>query len=431
VNLQIRAWATTDVGRVRPQNEDNYLIDRELGLYAVADGMGGHQRGDVASALACDVLREHVRSNRGVIEAFDATPSAGNAGAVEEMLRAGFIKACEEIYEASSALAADSRPGRMGTTLDAVLVVRNVAFTAHVGDGRIYIARGGEAHPVTEDHSLVQEQIRAGVLTREQARKARHRNVITRALGAFPSVLVDTLQLELGEGDLLLLCSDGLHGRVSDRRLGVALSAVDETTTQLLVEMATDHGSRDNITALLVTVDGSDVLELDQERPAPSAEHMEALRRCELFSVCTYRELVRVAASCELRVYRAGEIIFQEGDRGSECFIVIDGLVDILREGVVLSRMGPSAFFGELAFLDEPARSATASARETTRVLSLSRVAFLGLLRQESALANKLLWRLLIRLSQVVRATNAQVLAQIGRLQTSDLELIDSDTWVD
>ena len=430
MKLPISAWATTDVGNVRKQNEDNYLIDRELGLYAVADGMGGHQRGDVASALACDVLREHVSANRSLIEAFATNGTPTDAMAVEQMLKAGFVRACEEIYEASATLAQSGQPGRMGTTLDAVLIIGRVAFLAHVGDGRIYLARNGEAHPVTEDHSLVQEQIRAGVLTPEQARRAKHRNVITRALGAFPSVLVDALQLTIGESDTLLLCSDGLHGRVGDETLGKMLDGdLDERLSQRLVELAAEEGSRDNITAMIIQVERQDTDEV--LLPNAGAEYVETLRACQLFATCTFRELLQVADACELREYPRGKLIFQEGDRGQECYIIAAGVVDLLREGVMLSRLDRSSFFGELSFLDEPARSATAVARENTRVLVLSRVAFLGLLRKESALANKLLWRLLIRLSQVVRATNDQMLAQLARLDSSDNFSGAEDTWVD
>ncbi len=433
VKLTIRAWATTDLGSVRSQNEDSYLLDEDLGLYAVADGMGGHQRGEVASALACDVLREHIAAHRGTLRAFEREPSTAAARRVEALLEAGFIRACKEIYDASATLARGGQPGRMGTTLDAVLVLRGVAFTAHVGDGRIYIARGGEAHPVTEDHSLVQEQVRSGLISPAEARRSRKRNVITRALGAFPSVLVDTLQLELDAGDRLLLCSDGLHGRLDDHTLGEALREPDERATQRLVALATERGSRDNITAMILSIQPGEAPSPPRPARAIRADHVEILRGCQLFSTCTFRELLRVAEASELRAYPRDSVIFQEGDRGQECFIVARGAVDLLHEGLLLSRAGPSDFFGELSFFDEPGRSASAIAREEAHLLVLSRVAFLGLLRRESALANKLLWRLLVRLSQVVRATNAQVLAQLTQLDDSDLELLDpsaaAETW--
>ena len=425
MELHVNAWASTDVGRVRPHNEDDYLLEEDLQLFAVADGMGGHQRGEVASALACDVLREHIRARKGLLRDYMVSPTPSSAAAVERALQEGFIRACEEIYQASSTLSPDSQ-ARMGTTLDAVLIVGEVAFTAHVGDGRIYIVRSSEAHQVTEDHSLVQEQVRAGLLTADQAKRSRHRNVITRALGAFPSVLVDTLQLKLGRGDRLLLCSDGLHGFIQDTELGQLLSDMSgDQAADHLVTLAHDRGSRDNITGLIISLDSGEA-PADGPVFAP-AEHVEILRRCDLFSACTYRELVRISAACERRRYSAGQIIVEQDSRGRECFIIATGEVAILRDGVELAKMGPSGFFGELSFLDEPRRSASVKAAVDTRVLVISRRAFLALLRQESALGNKLLWRLIIRLSQLVRATNAQLLEQVTVIDTDDLELIDFD----
>lgn len=423
MELTERAWGATDLGR-RTLNEDNYLLERSLHLYAVADGMGGHQRGEIASALACRVVQEHVEANRAVLDRQRAHPSDPGAQQVCRVLQEAFIRACEEIYQASTSLDSD-HGGRMGTTLDAVLVVGPLAFTAHVGDGRIYLERGGQLNRITVDHSLVQEQLDAGVLTREQAKTSRQRNVITRALGPFPSVLVDVLQLELVPSDRLLLCSDGLYSRIEDPELGEkVLEEGVEGAADRLVSLAVARGTRDNITALLVALEPPGLQKDPAALQAP-AERVEALRQCELFTECTYREIVQVAAVCTVREVKAGETIFRVGETGRECFVVVSGEVDLWREGQSLARVGPAGFFGELSFLDEPHRSASAVATEDTRLLAISRRSFLAMLRQESALANKLLWRLLIRMSQVVRRTNMRLLEQLVGMPTEELEEIE------
>lgn len=425
MDLVETAYGATDLGG-RPHNEDNYLVDRDMHLYAVADGMGGHLRGEVASALACRVLQEQVAARRELIEAHRAAPTEESGRALSLMLQEAFIRACEEIYQASLAL--DSgHGGRMGTTLDAVLVVGAVAFTAHVGDGRIYLWRGEQLNRITVDHSLVQEQIEAGALTPEQARRSRFRHVITRALGPFSSVAVDALQVDLVPGDRLLLCTDGAYGRQEDAQINaILMESTRPGAADAIVNEAVRRGTRDNVTALVVQVDSPGTAPDPAVLQAP-AERVEALRHCDLFTECTYREIVQVANACTVRDYASGETIFRSGEPGRECYVVVHGEVDIWRESQTLARIRQYGFFGELSFLDDPHRSASAVAVDDTRLLVFSRRAFLAMLRQESGLANKLLWRLLIRMSQVVRASNARLLDQLAGVATGELEEIEVD----
>lgn len=413
----VSAWACSDVGRVRKHNEDSFLIDHELGLYAVCDGMGGFKRGDVASGLACSVLRETVASGKRTLNLHRTQRSPATTAAVEALLRNAVQRACEEIYQASSALTGDG--GRMGTTLDAVLVIGTQAFTAHVGDGRIYLIRGVEAHQVTEDHSLVQQQVKEGLLTPEQARRARNRNVITRALGVFPSVLVDLLTMELGPGDHLLLCSDGLHNYLSGEELVGPVNTSGNGGTEDLVATANQRGGRDNITCVVLRMGA---VEEARAVGAP-AQHIDVLRRCDLFSFCTYRELVQVAALCQPREVPANTVLFKENDMGREAWILESGQVEVLRGGVSLATLEPPAYFGEMAFIDSPRRSATVMTREDSRFLVLSRNDFLRLVRQDSAVATKLMWRLLHHLARMVRQTNALVISGVSTVELDDADI--------
>lgn len=224
----------SDRGRVREGNEDSFLVDEPL--YVVADGMGGHVAGDVASATAVEVItsmaREHQPDAGGVLVTY-----------IEEANSAIYQKAKE-----------DSRLSGMGTTCTLLFLEGSTAHFAHVGDSRAYLFRGGELSQVTEDHTLVQRMVREGRIERQEAAHHPQRSIITRALGMDTSVEVDTLQLELLEGDRVLLCSDGLSSMLDDdliartlREVGDAQAAADS-----LVEQANEAGGEDNITVVLV-----------------------------------------------------------------------------------------------------------------------------------------------------------------------------------
>ncbi len=407
--MHITSWGASDVGRSRKVNEDAYLLAPDLGLVAVADGMGGFQRGDVASQLACNVVREHLVENRWVLDAYRARPEPETLSAVEGLLEDALQRACEEVYQAAVAITGEG--GRMGTTFDALLVLGRTAFLAHVGDGRVYLQRGSEVHQITEDHSLIQERIRKGELTPEQARSVDYKNVITRALGVFPSVRVDTLHFELDGNDRLLLCSDGLHRYLGLRELGVTLAGeLDDDSAMGLVDVANSRGGRDNITAVLCAVRPG-----DGDPPAvPTAAYMEILRKVDLFQYCTYRELIAVCEIAEQQTVPAGSVLFSEGDTGRACYVVVAGSVHIDKDGTPLAVLRPGDYFGEMSLLDDPRRSADAHIGDDgdATLLVLGKARFLQLMKQDSELSAKLMWQLLQKLSRIVRMTNDRLVAE-------------------
>ena len=184
----IRFFAATDVGRVREHNEDNYLVDRKLALFIVCDGMGGHAAGEVASALAVRTVHEEIRKQRQLVDDFElGTKGAGAVSAREllNLLEFAVQRACARIHEEA---AADSAKRGMGTTLSAMIFVGNKGFIAHVGDSRIYQYRDGRVQQLTEDHTVFNELIKRGKLTREQIEKVAHKNAITRAVGVYERV---------------------------------------------------------------------------------------------------------------------------------------------------------------------------------------------------------------------------------------------------
>jgi serine/threonine protein phosphatase PrpC/CRP-like cAMP-binding protein len=419
--MQIETFGASDVGQTRSANEDAFVLAPDLGLVAVADGMGGFQRGDVASQVAVNVLVEAISAGSSLLAAYRAEPSDRSRGAVKAVLEAAVQRACEEVYAAGVAITGQG--GRMGTTLDALLVVGGTAFIAHVGDGRIYLLRGSEVHQLTEDHSLVQQQLKEGLITEEQARTARNKNVITRALGVLPSVQVDSLHFELDLGDKLLLCSDGLHRYVGMRELGLAMLKVGgEAAVRQLVDSANGRGGRDNITCVVVELGAADAQRRAPE--GPQADHIAVLRRVDLFAVCTYRELLAASQIAAPRAVPAGTLLFAEGEVGRECFIVVQGLVELRKGQTVLARASSGDYFGELSFVDSPKRSADAVAIEDTTFLVIERDRFLQLMKQDAELAVKLTWQLLRHVAAQLRATSEKLVAEPVLTDTLSVDVL-------
>src|SRR6267143_3511189 len=216
----IRSWARTDVGKKRSHNEDAYLVDEALGLYAVADGMGGHAAGEIASAAAVKSLRDALAGEKAVLDAFARAPSPEARESAAQAMERAVQRACADVYGVSL-----SDPGKrgMGTTLVALLACGRNAVIAHVGDSRAYLFRKSRAHQLTEDHTMVQEQLKRGLITKAELATAENRNVITRAIGIQRSVAVDTLITDLLPGDVYVLCTDGLHGYLGEDELPALL----------------------------------------------------------------------------------------------------------------------------------------------------------------------------------------------------------------
>lgn len=249
--LPLTFAAKTDLGRVRENNEDKFdwwepddsaLLSARGRLYAVADGMGGHAAGQIAAEMALKIIGDAYYS--------------GTRGGVEDALTRAIVKANSEIFDTARAI--PSRKG-MGCTVVLLAIVRESAVLAWAGDSRIYRIRNGGVEQLTEDHSWVQEQIRLGSLSQEEAHRSPYRNVITRCLGPEPAVTPETRRETLQPGDTFLLCSDGLTGPVDDVAIAdIVSSRAPAFACRQLIAQANDNGGPDNITAAIVRFDGAD-----------------------------------------------------------------------------------------------------------------------------------------------------------------------------
>jgi protein phosphatase len=251
--LRVESFGISDRGLKRLQNEDAFLLRDDLGLYMVADGMGGHAAGEVAAALAVKEVENIVEAtqeheDKTWPEHWQVTLSL-NANRLAQAILAAHRRVMAAV-EAAAELKG------MGATVVAALVdsVRNTATIAHVGDSRAYLLRDGKLQLLTSDHSWVHEQVVAGLLTEEAARNHPLKNVVTRAIGGTQEPSVDFLELPLREQDLLLLCSDGLNTMVEDREIEAILSTSPGLALagHRLVAAANEHGGVDNVTVVLV-----------------------------------------------------------------------------------------------------------------------------------------------------------------------------------
>ena len=233
------------MGRVRSSNQDSYLCDDKRLLYVIADGMGGHAGGEIASSLAVLNIRNFVDSHLPELMK-DEIRHPDNR--INLILADAINHASEKIYERG--LEEPVLKG-MGTTATAVRLVDGVAYCGHVGDSRMYLIRCGYIYQITTDHSLVSEQIRAGLITKEEAEKHHLRNVITRSVGYQESEDVDTFCLPLEDGDLLMLCSDGLHGKISDSQISDLCNTYRALAADHLIAAANAAGGDDNISVIL------------------------------------------------------------------------------------------------------------------------------------------------------------------------------------
>ena len=242
--------AKTDVGKRRKVNQDAFLADDQVGLYIVADGMGGHAAGEVAAWETVEAVHDMVVGGRKTIDAFKANPESVDASRELCRLLESSVQSATYMVFGMAEQSPDYHG--MGTTISALLIAGEQAVTAQVGDTRIYCIRKGREEQLTEDHTLINWQIREGILTPEEAKYAPHKNVITRAVGNKDYVQVDTQLHPVRVGDKFLICSDGLHGYLKKGDIPRIMKQDPETACERFIELANDRGGKDNITALIV-----------------------------------------------------------------------------------------------------------------------------------------------------------------------------------
>ncbi len=400
--MEIIAQAATDIGRKKRSNEDSFLIDRKLNLYIVADGMGGHAAGEVASAQAIESTRQVIEDH--LLNANQWPDDASHREKIKKILGESVLKASKDIYQISSKELAKRG---MGTTLSLLFLTDQRGFIAHVGDSRIYLIRNQEVFQLTEDHSLIRDLIKHKKITPEEAENSPYRNALTRAVGIYEHVEVDILDFEISKDDTFLLCSDGLTNYLKDANEIYEVLSAQNDFSKLpteFINLANNRGGKDNITSLVVKIS-----QTASDQPSSEIEdvafRLNILRKMPIFQHLEYVELMEVLNVSVQKKFEHGELIFKEGEMGDQMFVILDGQVSILKGEQEISILSRGGHFGEMALMDRNVRSASAQALGVTRLISVQRKPLFELMQKNKEIAVKLLWCFMQVLNQRLRNT--------------------------
>jgi PPM family protein phosphatase len=397
----LKFHARTDVGLKRKHNEDSLLAAEEFGVFVVADGVGGRKAGELASAITVNTFQSFAPQLKAAADAFAANANRDTRNAVLELLDQAANAASRRVYEAATST------GRQGmtTTLVAAVIGGGAAFLVHVGDSRAYLVRDGELRQLSEDHSMVNELIRTGAMSREDAATSRYRNVITRAVGLYPNVRTDTLHVELIDGDRILLCSDGLSDMLESQQLldimadGNLTHAVDN-----LIQTALHNGGKDNVSVIAIEPEAV----LEAEAVAARAKAMENLF---LFEDLPFHARLRVGRIVNELFVTPNQVVMKQGELGDTLYVVVQGQVSVQVDNREVAVLTEGEHFGELALIDTDPRSATVVAKGFGHLLSIERDTLREYCLMEPALGNLVLWKLVATLGRRLRHMNAQLTA--------------------
>jgi PPM family protein phosphatase len=414
--MKINIEGLTDVGKKRDHNEDYFIVTPEINLAIVCDGMGGHAAGEVASEMTATLITQYLLQNRDVIENFSKLKNSTTSGAVKSLIHDAVVKACADVWDTS--VADESKRG-MGTTLVLVLIIDNQAFVAHIGDSRVYLNRENHVDQITEDHSFVNEMVKQGLMTKEQATNSPHANVITRAIGQQYFVAPDVMQTELMDGDQFLLCSDGLSEYLQEKDFEKELNENSNISTNLInfIDSANQAGGKDNITAILVNV--GDVGAVDQI--ANISHKISALKKVPLFKNFSYKELNTLIEIIRVKIFGVNEFILKEGTSGEDMFVILSGEVDIMVDGNIQDSLGPGRLFGEMSLIDKSPRSASIKTKQETRVMVISRTPLFTIFKKEPRIAMKIFWSFLQNMNKRLRLNDEKV-TQLIALQCKETD---------
>ncbi len=389
--MKLEAWSLTDVGNVRDHNEDSLYVDLEHHVFVVADGVGGSEAGEVASEILVERVEERAAEVAELVRSGDPVKDRDHREKVFAFLLELVKDANDEVFH----LGKELNPNLpSATTCDIVVITDGAAFIAHVGDSRVYLFRDQEIFRITEDHTF-SEQLRQENISNERMLD-RYKNVLTRSIGGKPQVDVDALFIDLRPGDRVLMCSDGLTDYLTGPEiLDYAGEHDGSELLNELVDEAKARGGHDNITSVLVSVEG---LTVEQETPREgfdTLKQVDILGQISVFKGLNLRELIRVLRIVYEQSAVDGQEIMLDGDRGENMFIIADGEVDLV-EGDRTTRLQAGENFGTFALV-RPGSPRWASARSVGRSLLLVVPAsrFRDLIEADPTLGNKLLWNLL------------------------------------
>lgn len=398
--MKFLSMSVTDKGLIRKNNEDHFLELPELGLFAIADGMGGELCGEIASETAVNALSDFVTENRAVIDAFQMNSSAENKTQVLDMLADALRNANAKVFKEAGKRDID---GKMGTTLTALLVIDNTGFMVHAGDSRLYMIRHSEVTQLSTDHTLINDYKKqfgdySGVFD------AKFSGILTKAVGIQEYVEPEKLTFAILPEDKYLLCSDGLYnglecdtpdfGDIFDTPFEDPQKEKERLKEAMrsLTDVVYKNGAPDNVSMILVSAFTTDEEEVTGTREF--IKKFDKIRAIELFRDLEYRELLSVMAQVEIRTYNKYDVISKMSASDRELFIILDGKVSALKGSKLLKTFRSGDHLGDVAFLSGEIPSYNLLLDKTSSFLVIKKSAFDKIVAEEPIIGVKLLTRL-------------------------------------
>jgi serine/threonine protein phosphatase PrpC len=414
--MRIDAFPATDQGQRRETNEDQYLIDESLGLYIVCDGMGGHAAGEVAAERSVAFAAEHIRSHADVLAKASSTPDGYYR--VLKLAENATQEASLRLYEQACT---DTTLAGMGTTMTMLLVVDNKAVMAHVGDSRLYMMRGGKVHQLSIDHTLANDLLQAGRLTKEEAEVSRYNHVLTRSIGQQKQVHVESLLFDLFPGDTCLLCSDGLSNYFEDQAMVAEFLASEDlpSLADRFIEFANDRGGSDNITLIVLRVIGDS----DDADSSDAQRRLDVLNSTFLCRGLTISRLIRVLNISAVVDCAPGQELLSAGQACDGMYVVLEGRLTVKDDPLLPSSLSSGDCLGQSTLLRPGKLHASVVVDEPTRLLFIPRSKFEKLCRRLPKLGSTLLKNLGQHLSEQLE--NLQIFSEKA---TEDTATFDDET---
>ena len=392
----------------RDHNEDYFLVAKKRQIYALADGMGGHAAGEVASAMFTEIVDQEISRLGTALERKGVDDDQKRRRIIAELPRV--------VQSANAAIFAESQrnPNRrgMGTTGILFVPTGEQGYICHVGDSRLFLFRNDELHQITEDHSYVTQLIKAGQLTPAEAVNHPLKNVVMHCIGTQATVKVDTLYLDIAPGDAFLLCSDGLTDMVSAAELTALMAQYrGAELVKQAIAAANRNGGIDNITVLVV--------EAREDRGVPSTitdygvmKTSRFIRKLFLFKDLTEQEAIKVNRIIYHRSLPPKARIITAGERGKELFLIAKGTVEVWKGDTYLTRIGEGGHFGELGMMGEAERSASVVASTDCDLMVIHADDLRKLIGEDQTLGNKVLWAFLENLTDRLRDLSSRLSGQ-------------------
>jgi len=398
--MKFLSFSISDTGKKRKNNEDSFIERPDIGLYAVADGMGGERFGEVASAMAVECIEKYVRENSTVIDAFKYNGSKENRHQVLNMLADALRNANVKTYREAEDRDVD---GKMGTTLTTLLTVGATGFMAHVGDSRLYMIRGTDITQLSTDHTVANEY-RMKYGESSEGFDPGFSSMLTRAVGVKEYVEPEKLTFTIVPEDRYMICSDGLHNYFEDDLKNIEKLLIDRehdpddedkylsSSVNSLLETAYSGGADDNVSILMLSAFGVTDEEVTGTRTL--LDEFEALRDIELFKNLDYKELLTVMENSEIRTYNRFDVVSRTSSTSKELFVILEGKVSALKGSKHIKSFVAGNHIGEVAFLTGEKPAFNLFVDKTSTFLVLKRDVFDKIITDNPSLGIKLLWQL-------------------------------------